>query len=119
MPLSRQEEFYVPEFNEEEVSIATTEFSTHSSLATTGDRLLSNSCQPNMSSSSVKRQGSSSSSCSRKVSSSSSKLPGNEEEAPPPQPSDDDLFVKPVIPVQGKGKGVGKKATKASADKKR
>ena len=29
MPLSRQEEFFVPEFSEEQVSIATTEFSTH------------------------------------------------------------------------------------------
>lgn len=29
MPLSRQEEFFVPEFSEEEVSIATTEFSNH------------------------------------------------------------------------------------------
>ena len=29
MPLSKQEEFFVPEFCEEQVSIATTEFSTH------------------------------------------------------------------------------------------
>ena len=29
MPLSTQEEFFVPEFSEEQVSIATTEFSTH------------------------------------------------------------------------------------------
>jgi len=29
MPLSKQEEFFVPEFSEEQVSIATTEFSTH------------------------------------------------------------------------------------------
>ena len=29
MPLSKQEDFFVPEFSEEQVSIATTEFSTH------------------------------------------------------------------------------------------
>ena len=29
MPLSKQEEFFVPEFSEEQISIATTEFSTH------------------------------------------------------------------------------------------
>jgi hypothetical protein len=29
MPLSKQEEFFVPEFSEEQVSIATTEFSNH------------------------------------------------------------------------------------------
>ena len=32
MPLSRQEEFFVPEFSEEEVSIATTELSSASHL---------------------------------------------------------------------------------------
>lgn len=38
MPLSKQEEFFVPEFSEEEVSIATTEMSTNSKREDGGDQ---------------------------------------------------------------------------------
>merc|ERR1739844_813131 len=39
MPLSKQEDFYVPEFCEETVSIATTEFSNHPDQAAADEEL--------------------------------------------------------------------------------
>merc|ERR1739844_38367 len=42
MPLSKQEDFYVPEFCEETVSIATTEFSNHPDQAAADEELKNN-----------------------------------------------------------------------------
>ena len=39
MPLSKQEEFFVPEFCDEQVSIATTEFSNHPDQASVDEEL--------------------------------------------------------------------------------
>ena len=39
MPLSKQEDFFVPEFCEEQVSIATTEFSNHPDQAAADEEL--------------------------------------------------------------------------------
>lgn len=99
MPLSRQEEFFVREFTEEEVSIATTEFSVHSTSQ--GKISNSSSRQPDNVSSSSGRQGS--------------------VQPPAGVSSDEDLFVKPTSPVEkkGKGGGVGKKSTQSKDEEKK
>ena len=106
MPLSRQEEFYVPEFSEDEESIATTEYSTHSMATRLLETTLDSPCGGRQSESSQPRGGRP-----------GSQVPSSSGGDVEPKASDEDVFVKPMLPAEKKGKGVGKKSNANTAKK--
>lgn len=114
MPLSRQEEFFVQEFSEEQVSIATTEFSNHPADVSTDDptnqRMSSRNSKRESEEAAAARQPPPSTAAGSAAAAAASHSTDHElQDLEQPHDEDEVVFVKPTKPAPKKANKTHKK----------